>query len=563
MTDTPTAFADMNEPEPDYGALAKSYKGLESSLDRAKTVDDWLATVDEWDSLRRQIVTWHSLTHLRFQQDTQNGDYREGRERCDELTPRISELDVRIKKRLLASEHREAIEARLGTQAFSLWAADISAFDPVIQDDLVAESRLEAKYTELMASAKLSFRGESMNLSGIVKYTSSADRETRLEAEQVRWRWFEAHADEFDQIFDDLVKLRDSMARKLGHDGFTPLAYQRRQRIGYKAEDVERFRQQVRDEVVPIAQELRRQQAKRLGVDPLLFWDEAVFDPRGNPKPQGDHDWMMGQARKMFSGMSDELGEFFGVMADASMLDLKTREGKAGGGFCVELPVYGTPFIFANFNGTKHDVEVFTHEAGHAFQMWKSRGLGLADYLVPTLESAEVHSMSLEFLTWPFMNLFFGDDAQRFCQTHLAESLLFLPYGVAVDHFQHLVYERPNATPDERHEMWQEMERTYTPWRQYDGMPHVAKGALWQKQLHIYRAPFYYIDYVLAQTCALQFWARSEQDRDQALADYVELCGRGGQAAFQELVESAGLISPFKDGCLTSVVEGARRWLKL
>ena len=181
------------------------------------------------------------------------------------------------------------------------------------------------------------------------------------------------------------------------------------------------------------------------------------------------------------------------------------------------------------------------------------------DYLWPTAEACEIHSMGLEFLTWPQMDRFFGSgDGDRFRAIHLEESLLFLPYGVAIDHFQHKVYENPDATPAERHAMWQEMERTYLPWRDYGDLARPGEGGFWQVQLHVYRYPFYYIDYTLAQTCALQFWKRSEEDFAEAMEAYVALCRRGGEAPFQELVKGAGLISPFEPGCLSDVVTHAR-----
>ena len=271
---------------------------------------------------------------------------------------------------------------------------------------------------------------------------------------------------------------------------------------------------------------------------------------------------MIAQAGQMFHEMGGGMDELFHQMCRRGLLDLKSRAGKAGGGFCEGLPVFGMPFIYANFNGTKGDVEVFTHEMGHAFQNYSSRHHDVVDYFWPTSESAEIHSMGLEYLAWPYMELFFGDDAERFRQVHLTGGIQFLPYGVAVDHFQHLVYERPQASPDERCAMWQEMERIYLPWRRYGDLAHEASGRRWQAQLHIYVHPFYYIDYTLALTCALQLWLPARRDRDAALDTYLALCRRGGEAPFGELIESAGLGSPFAEGCLADVVADARAVLQ-
>jgi M3 family oligoendopeptidase len=329
-------------------------------------------------------------------------------------------------------------------------------------------------------------------------------------------------------------------------------------RADYDRRDVEKLRKQVVDEIVPLCNELVERQARVLGIDKFMYWDGDIHDAKGSPRPRGDHDAMIERAQEMFDEIGHGLGDFFRMMCAKGLHDMKSREGKAGGGFCTAFPTYGVPFVFANFNGTKHDVEVFTHEMGHAFQSWSSRHQRVPDYLWPTSESSEIHSMSLEFITFPWMEKFFDDEADRFRHAHLTGSLLFIPYGVAVDHFQHLVYENPDATPAQRFEMWREMERTYLPWRDYGDLPHAAEGGFWQMQLHIYLHPFYYIDYVLALVCALQFWVRATKDREAAMRDYVALCARGGEAPFQKLLQDAGLKSPFAPGTLSTIVRQAR-----
>ena len=557
MTATALHFRDVSAPTPDLEALAARVGALRESLAGAGTVEACLEAARAWDGLRREVETYSSLVHLRFNQDTTDPGRKAARQAWDEAEPRWTELEVSMKRALLAHPLRPDLEKALGAQAFALWESDVLAFDPAIKADLARESALGAEYTELLASAELTFGGEQLNLSSIQKHRQSAETDVRHGAELVTWEWFAANGEALDRIYDDLVQLRTSMARRLGFDDFTGLGYRRMCRVDYGQADVERLRAGVREHVVPLAEELRRRQAAALGLERLYAWDEYVHDRQASPTPGGDHDWMMARAREMFDAMG-ELGPFFRSMDAGGFLDLADRKGKAGGGFCTSFPTHGMPFVYANFNGTKGDVEVFSHEMGHAFQSWKSRDLPLSDYLWPTYESAEVHSMSLEFLTGPHMERFFGADAERFRRTHLTEAILFLPYGTAVDHFQHEVYARPDLTPAERHDLWHTMERTYLPWRDWGDLAYPAKGGRWQQQRHIYLAPFYYIDYVLAQTCALQFWVRARRDPDGAMGDFVALCERGGAAPFQELVRSAGLTSPFEEGCLTEVVGQAR-----
>ncbi len=557
MPSTEIKFNDVSAPTPDLEALAARVAALQESLNGGQTEEECLASVRDWDALRREVGTYASLVHLRFNQDTTDAERKAVRQAWDEAEPRWTELEVSMKRALLAHPLRPQLEKALGAQAFALWESDVLAFDPAIKADLARESALGAEYTELLASAELTFAGEQLNLSSIQKHRQSAEADVRHGAEVVTWEWFAANGEVLDRIYDDLVQLRTSMARQLGFDDFVGLGYQRMCRVDYARSDVERLRAAVRDHVVPLAEELRRRQAAALGLERLYAWDEYVHDRLPSPAPGGDHDWMLARAQEMFDAMG-ELGPFFRRMDEGGFLDLADRKGKAGGGFCTSFPTHGMPFVYANFNGTKGDVEVFSHEMGHAFQSYKSRALPLSDYLWPTYESAEVHSMSLEFLTGPHMERFFGPDAGRFRRTHLTEAILFLPYGTAVDHFQHEIYARPDLTPAERHDLWRTMERTYLPWRDWGDLAYPAKGGRWQQQRHIYLAPFYYIDYVLAQTCALQFWVRAERDRDEAMRSFVALCERGGGAPFQELVRSAGLTSPFDDGCLTEVVGQAR-----
>jgi M3 family oligoendopeptidase len=555
-------FRTYKLPTPAYDAIAREYAELEEELKSASSGDAAIAVVEKWDLLRRRLSTWNQLVLIRFSQDTRNEDFKRTREYRDDLEPKLTNLAVAFKKRLIASPHRDAIAQHFGEHAFALWRCDVASFEPAIEADLAEQSKLEASYTELVASAKLEFRGETLTLTEIVKYDEHPDRSVRHEAARVRWGWYDEHRAEFDEIFDKLVQLRHSMALKLGFKNYVEFAYVLMHRVDYGQAEVERFREQVRTSVVPLVAENRLRQAERLGVDQLMAWDEGLLDPAGNPQPRGDAEWMMDRATEMFGELGPGIDEFFHQMRDGNLMDLVCREGKGGGGYCTGLPDFGLPFIFANFNGTMHDVGVFTHEMGHAYQNHSSRHQPLEDYLWPTMEACEIHSMGLEFLTWPQMELFFGDGAERFRWMHLTQKLAVIAYIAAVDHFQHLVYAKPTASVDERAAMWQGMERLYLPWLDWGNLAYPASGRRWQAQLHIYRCPFYYIDYALALVCAMQLWVRAETDRAGAMASYELLCRRGGEAAFVELATSAGLTSPFDAGCLERVVAQAERVLK-
>jgi M3 family oligoendopeptidase len=548
---------------PDLEALAGEAQVLCQEIERCSDPEVCIEALKRWDRRRRDVSSYSAWVSLKFQQNTQDSAAKAAREAWDRVAPRWTELEVQVKRQMLAHPRRGELESRLGAQAFALWQADALAFSPTIKQHLVEESRLEADYTELLAGAELPFRGATENLSTIVRFRQNRDRQVRSDAELALWTWFDEQRPTLDRIFEELVRLRTEMAHLLGLSDGVELGYQRMSRIDYTRADVEGFRAAIRAQVVPLAQRLVERQGEALRIKPVMAWDEFVHDPTGNPAPRGDRAWMVQQAQEMFDALEPELGSFFRSLDRGGFLDLDSRKGKAGGGFCTSFPSAGMPFVFANFNGTKGDVEVLTHEIGHAFQNYSSQQQPLLDYLWPTYESAEIHSMSLEFLTWPWMESFFGADAERFRRVHLTEALMFLPYGTAVDHFQHEVYSRPNLTNAQRHGVWREMEQLYLPWRNWGHMPHASLGGRWQHQRHIFLSPFYYIDYVLAQTCALQLWALAERDQKSALEAYVGLCQRGGSLPFQALVKSASLSSPFESGCLSAALAQAQRSLGL
>jgi M3 family oligoendopeptidase len=383
----------------------------------------------------------------------------------------------------------------------------------------------------------------------------------RQRAYVARYRFFEQNETRFDDIYDNLVKIRTHIAQRLGFKNFVELGYARMGRVDYNAEMVANFRDQVRDYIVPVAVKLKKRQKERIGVDRLKYYDEAFQYQSGNPKPKGPSDWIVENGHKMYAELSTETEEFFTHMIDNGLMDLVSKRGKAGGGYCTYISQFGAPFIFANFNGTSGDINVLTHEAGHAFQVYSSRSYQVPEYHFPTSEACEIHSMSMEFFTWPWMNLFFEEDTEKYKFGHLSDALLFIPYGVAVDEFQHYVYENPGVTPDERKRAWRGIEKKYLPYRDYEKNAYLERGGFWHQQGHIFQAPFYYIDYTLAQICALQFWKRMRENHELAWSDYLNLCKQGGSKSFLQLVRVANLTSPFARGCVQSVVGVIDGWL--
>ncbi|WP_096154924.1 MULTISPECIES: M3 family oligoendopeptidase [Bacillus] len=512
------------------------------------------SVMKEINTIRNDVSTMFNLVSIRHSIDTNDEFYKQEQDYLDVLEPLVKELETKFYKELVQSNYRQELESKFGTQLFALAECELKTFDPSIIEDLQQENKLSTKYSKLIASAKILFEGEERTLAQLDPFTESTDREIRKQASEAKFTFFNENKAEFDAIYDELVKVRDKMAKKLGYINFVELGYARMVRTDYNAEMVATFRDQVKELIVPLVSKLKERQQERIGLDSLKFYDEGFKFLSGNAKPKGDPDWIIDNGKKMYEELSKETNEFFQFMIDNNLMDLVAKKGKEAGGYCTFIPNYKSPYIFSNFNGTSGDIDVLTHEAGHAFQVYMSRDFDVPEYNWPTYEACEIHSMSMEFFTWPWMELFFQEDTDKYKYAHLSGAISFLPYGVAVDEFQHFVYENPNCTPKERNEAWSAIEKKYLPERDYDGLSYLEEGGFWQRQGHIYQSPFYYIDYTLAQICALQFWKLAQENKESAWADYLNLCKQGGSKSFTKLVEVAKLRSPFEEGCVQSVV---------
>lgn len=554
-------FSSIEYKRPDFEQISENFNKLLSDFDNAKSAQEQSAVFDKINLLRNEFQTYASIASVRNSIDTTNAYYEVEKQFFDEHEPLFRDLNIRLYKSLGNTPFKEDLRKKFGNQIFNIAEVSMKSFDVSIIEDLKDENRLGTEYTKIIATATVEFDGQNLNFSQLEPYEQSKDRAVREKAVKAKYAVLEKSLNDFDRIFDRLVKVRTNIAKKLGYNNFVELAYHRLQRTDYNAADVAVFREQIHQYVVPVSNALRERQAKRLGLDELSIFDMGLMFNTGNPNPKGTPEWIIENGKKMYSELSPETKEFFDFMVNNELMDLVTKKGKAAGGYCTHFPKFKAPFIFSNFNGTSHDIDVLTHEAGHAFQFFQSRHFELDEYTFPTYEACEIHSMSMEYFSWPWMELFFKEDAEKYKFAHLSAAVLFLPYGAAVDEFQHIVYENPDLTPAERRNVWLNMEKKYRPFMKYAGIPFLEAGGLWMRQLHIYRSPFYYIDYCLAQICAFQFWQKSEKDFKTAWADYLTLCKAGGSKTFLELVKLANLNSPFDATATQAVMTDVSAWL--
>ena len=554
-------FNDYKYERIDIDAVKKQFEELIESFSKADSAEKQCKIMDEVINLRNHIDTMITLVSIRHSINTADDFYDKENDYCDEISPLLYGFTTDFYKALVTSKFRKELEDKYGKFLFDQAECSLKTFNEEVIPQLQEENKLSSKYDKLIASAKIPFDGEERTLSQMVPYTQSKDRNIRKDAAKKVAEFFSAHKNDFDDIYDKLVKVRTEIAHKLGFKNYVELAYARLRRLDYNAQDVSGYRKQVLENIVPLHSELRERQAKRLGIDKLKFYDEPIKFNSGNADPHGDPEWILNHGKTMYRELSKETDEFFTFMTENNLLDLLSKKGKNSGGYCTYIPDYKSPFIFANFNGTAHDVDVLTHEAGHAFQVYESRGYEVPEYLWPSYEACEIHSMSMEFLTWPWMGLYFENDEDKYKFIHLSEALLFIPYGVTVDEFQHWVYENPEATPEERRNKWLETEKKYLPTRDYGEIDELKEGIFWFRQGHIFGTPFYYIDYTLAQVCAFQFWIKSRENREKAWKEYLNLCRLGGSKPFFELMKAANLKNPFNEGTIASVIPKIREFL--
>ena len=538
----------------------KFHMALEQ-FSKAQSTEQQAKAMMRIEEIRNDLGTMFNLCYIRHSIDTNEEFYKDEQDYIDEIEPVVEGLVTEYYQELVNSKFRTELEKKWGKQLFDLAQAQLKTFSPAIVPLLQKENKLSSEYTKLIASAKIVFEGEERTLAQLEPFAESTDRTKRKLANEARFGFFAENEEKFDDIYDQLVKVRTEIAKTLGYSNFVELAYYRMNRTDYDASMVAKFRDQVKQYIVPVATKLKERQSERIDVEALKYYDEPFNFKTGNAVPKGSPEWIIENGQKMYNELSKETGEFFQFMTEHHLMDLVAKKGKAGGGYCTFIENYRAPFIFSNFNGTSGDIDVLTHEAGHAFQVYSSRHFDISDYNWPTYEACEIHSMSMEFFTWPWMELFFKEDTEKYKFAHLSGALLFLPYGVSVDEFQHWVYENPSATPAERKRAWRDIENKYLPHKDYDGNEYLENGGFWQRQAHIYNSPFYYIDYTLAQICAFQFWKRANENREEAWQDYVNLCRLGGSKSFTELVKEANLISPFDDGCVQSVIGDIENWL--
>jgi M3 family oligoendopeptidase len=531
-------------------------------IKNAKSADDILSARQDYLKIMTDFSTASSLSYMRYSINTADEFYIAEKDYYDQVSPVADSLCLDYNNALLNSPFRAELEKLLSPVLFKSMEVGAKSMSKEIVDDLVEENHIVTEYSNLMASMEFEFRGEKLPRTLLMKYAREDDRATRKECYDVLGRTLKEHREELDDIFDRLVHVRDKMAKKMGYKNFVELGYYRMGRLCYDQKMVRSFRENVLHDIVPVVTRLKKRNAQRLGISDYKLYDDGITIPGGDPKPSSDKDEIFRAAVEMYHEMSPDTGRFIDMMMENEAFDVVSRKNKWGGGYCTEFPKYRQPFILANFNGTSADVDVVTHEAGHAFASYMIADNRFALELnVGGMETAETHSMSMEFFAWKYIDKFFGADSDKYRFMHAFDAFSFIPYGTIVDYFQHIVYENPDMTPSQRNMAWNDLERQFRPYISTEGMPYLEEGTRWQYQMHIYESPFYYIDYCLAQVAAFEFLLESLKDYQGAFSKYVAFLKQGGEKVFTDLLSQAQLPSPFEPGALGALAADVEKLL--
>ena len=555
-------FSEMTYTRPIYEKVRDRLEDLHQRFANSSSAKECFSIYKEYDDYCCEFNSMFILAYIRNTLDTNDKFYAAEKDYQNEVYPKLKEVLQKFSVALLESPFRKDMEYKWGSLMFINAEMELKTFKPEIVADLQEENALKTEHNKLIASAQIDFDGKTLTLAQLQPYYENSNRSIRKAAVEAAAKWYMGYAEQFDSLFDKLVKIRTKIAKKLGYENFVQLGYYRMQRNCYDQDMVANFRKGILEHIVPIVTALKNKQAKRIGVDTIKTYDQSFEYPDGNAKPIGTADDIFAHGKKMYHELSEETAGLIDFMLENELFDVMTRPGKSAGGYCHYIPQYKTPFIFANFNGTSGDIDVLTHEIGHALAGYTARDIYPSALRYYTSETAEIHSMSMEFFTWPWMDGFFGEQTDKYYNSHLSGALSFLPFGAIGDEFQHIIYQNPDMTPAERNQLWLKLESKYRPWFDLTDTPFHGEGRRWQGIMHIFERPFYYIDYCLAQIMALSFWAENQSNPKQAWEKYMRLIGFAGAKTFVDLIANAGLPTPFEAVNIKAVADVATEWLE-
>lgn len=474
----------------------------------------------------------------------------------EQVEPQLKKVGFELDKKIVGSPHASRLnQERYGVLLRNL-KADVDSFREANIPLQTEETRLATQYEEICGAMTVMFRGDEKTLPQMGKYLEETDRSTREEA----WRLIAERRiqdrERLDDIFDRMVKLRHQMALNAGFSNFLEYAFVRKHRFDYTPADCEAFHRGAEQVFVPMLRQLNAERSRELKIDRLRPWDLAV-DVKGRPplRPFEKPGELVEKTSRLFHRMDKSLGSMFDTLRSGDCLDLDSRKGKAPGGYQQNRDRQRRPFIFMNAAGLQRDLETMVHEAGHAFHSMLCKDDPIVDYRHSPLEFAEVASMSMELLCFPYLEEFYSEsEAARAKRGHLEDLAKMVPWIATIDAFQHWIYKNPNHTRAQRQAYWLELDRRFGSALDWTGLESYRES-LWHRQLHVFTVPLYYIEYGIAQLGALQLWLHARRNERQALQRYREALSLGGSRPLPELFNAAELKFDFSPATMRELIQ--------
>lgn len=564
MSENAWKLSEIKVPKPSSETIKALYDDHIDRIKNAECADDVLEVIFENNILVRRVQEQIEIINIRHAMDTLDERYAADQKWADEYNPVFDNLQLSFKEAVYDSPFRDDIERQIGQMYFT----KTEVKKKTVSEDIIPlrqrEQELIDEYDNILFESKKTVAGKTNSFMDLQELFSHDDRNIRKEAFRAFSEVLSENEDRLEKVWDELVKVRTQIANTLGYDSYVPVGYLERERLDYGREEVAKFRQQVVDEIVPLCNRLYEAQAKRLGIDAVMAYDENYVFPDGNAKPLGDAEFMMQQVISMLREMSPETDEFITFILDHELIDYKPRPEKAFREFHILLSYRKAPFMFEHFTGSAEDVQYLSEGLGHAFASYRaSRKQPLDEYYFPSSEITEINAMSMIQFVNKYADRLFGEDAWKYEFGNLQYFMTFIPFGVAVDEFQHICYDNPNLTPKERTNEWHKLEQKYMPWRKYDDDDEFMKrGGYWYHKFHFFYVPLYYIEYALATVNAMEMYRKYIERPGTAWKEYLELVDVGGSKGYHEILKQANLTPVYEEGAVRNAIGYVKNFLE-
>lgn len=539
--------------ELDFENLIKKYNKLLINLSVKEDLESQIKIIKQINKIRDDFFSMFWLSYINYILDVNSEYWSKQEERFSKYNPIMDNLKLKYYQIILKSKFKEELKKVFGEKLFLIASSETVLLSDELLEDTKLEKELSNKYNKIASNIKVNYDGKDLSLSQLNKYLFSSDKKVRQESNSIRIKELEKVEESLDSVYADLVKIRNEIAKKLNFNSYTDLSYIKMGRFCYGKKEVEVFRENVIKYIVPLVLKIKDKQKKELGVKELMYYDDPILFKDGNAIPKGNTEFITKEVGNIYKNISPKLSYLFDEMIDENLVDLDSRLGKRGGGIATYIPKYKRPIFVSNFCGTTYDVAVLTHEFGHSFQLYSSRNLKIYENWWPTFDACEIHSISMELLMMKYTDKIFMEDNYKYIYEKLSNILANMCYICLVDEFQHIIYDNINLSKEERKHVWRSLEKKYMPWLIFDNR-YLEEGNMWHKQLHIFTEPFYYIDYALANSIALQFYYLSLDNESLAWKKYIKFCSWGGKYTFIDSVLKIGFKSPFEEESFKAVV---------